>query len=68
MRGVRLAFRGLSLLAKTQRNRSFLLRTLFTTLWKSEIHINLKIDAEALNRRRRRFRVRRTIHHVYLGE
>jgi len=30
-------------------------------LWRSEIHKNLKIVADALNRRRRRFCVRRTI-------
>jgi hypothetical protein len=40
----------------------------FTTLWRSEIHINLKIDAEALNRRRRRFDVRRTICRIYQGK
>jgi len=34
-------------------------------LWRSEIHINLKIDADVLNRRRRRFCVRRTIYHIY---
>jgi hypothetical protein len=27
----------------------------FQMLWRSEIHINLQIDADALNRRRRRF-------------
>jgi hypothetical protein len=40
---------------KTQRYRAILLRTRFTTLWRSEIHINLKIVTDALNRRRRRF-------------
>jgi len=34
-------------------------------LWRSGIHINLKIDAVALNRRRRRFCVRLTIYHIY---
>jgi len=34
-------------------------------LWRSEIRINLKIDADALNRRRRRFCVRRTVYHIY---
>jgi hypothetical protein len=40
----------------------------FTTLWRSEIHINLKIDADALNRRRRRFYVGPTIYHIYQGQ
>jgi hypothetical protein len=35
----------MSVLPKTQRNLAVLLRTRFTTLWTSEIHINLKIDA-----------------------
>jgi len=48
-----------SALPKTQRNRVVLLRSRFTTLWRSEIHINIKIDADDLNRRRRRFCVRR---------
>jgi hypothetical protein len=39
----------------------------FKTLWRSGIDINLKIDADALNRRRRRFCVRRTIYHIYQG-
>jgi len=30
---------------KTQLNRTVQLRTRFNTLWTSEIHINLKIDA-----------------------
>jgi len=30
--------------------------------------MNLKIDANALNRRRRRFRVRRTVYHIYQGQ
>jgi hypothetical protein len=45
-----------------------LLRTRFTTLWRSEIHNNIKIDADALNRRRRRFCVRRKIRHFYQGQ
>jgi hypothetical protein len=40
---------------KTLQNRAVLLGTRFTYLWRSEIHINLKIDANALNRRRRCF-------------
>jgi hypothetical protein len=37
-------------------------------LWRSEIHMNLKIDADALNRRRRRFFIRRKIYHIYQGQ
>jgi len=47
MRSIRQTFRGPCLLTKTQQNRAVLLRTRFTTLWRSEIHINLKIDADA---------------------
>jgi hypothetical protein len=53
---------------KKQRNRAFLLQTRFATLWRSEIHKNLKIDADALNRRRRRFYVRRTTYRIYQGQ
>jgi hypothetical protein len=56
------------LIPKTKRNRAVLLRTRFKTLWRSQIHINLKIDADALNRRRRRFCARRTIYHTYEGQ
>jgi len=37
-------------------------------LWRSEIRINLKIDADALNRHRRRFCVRRTVYDIYRGQ
>jgi len=37
----------LSVLPGTQQNRAFPLRTRFTTLWRCEIHINLKMDADA---------------------
>jgi hypothetical protein len=40
----------------------------FQTLWRSEIHINLKIDADALNRRRHRFCVRRNVYHIFQGQ
>jgi hypothetical protein len=53
---------------RKQPNRIVLLRIRFVTLWRSEIHINLKIDADALNRRRRRFSVRRTICHIYQAQ
>jgi hypothetical protein len=68
MRSISQTFRGPSVLPKTQRNRAFLLRTRFTTLWRSKIHINIKIDADALNRRRRRFCMHRTIYHIYQGQ
>jgi hypothetical protein len=68
MRSIIRTLRGPSVLPKTQRNRAILLRTRLTTLWRSEIHMNLKIDADALNRRWRRFRVRRTVQHNYQGQ
>jgi hypothetical protein len=68
MHGIRRTLRGPSVLPKTQRNHDVLFRTRFTTLWGSEIQINLNIDADALNRRRRRFCVRRTIYHIYQGQ
>jgi hypothetical protein len=42
-------------------------RTRFTTL-RSELCIKLKIDADALNRRRRRLCVRRTIYPIHQGQ
>jgi hypothetical protein len=68
MRSTRRALRGQSVLPKTQRNHAVLYLPRFTTLWRSEIRINLKIDADALNRRRRRFCVRRTICHTSVGQ
>jgi hypothetical protein len=68
MRTIRRMLRGESVLPKTQRNRATLLKTRLTTLRKSEIHMNLKIDADALNQRWRRFRVRRTVRHIYQGQ
>jgi len=59
---------GPSQLKKAQRNLAVLFRTRFTTLWRSEIRINLKIDADTLNRRWRRFCVRRTVYHIYQGQ
>jgi hypothetical protein len=47
MRSKRRTFRGRSVLPKTQRNYAFLLGTSFTTLWRSKIHSNLTIDADA---------------------
>jgi hypothetical protein len=34
-------------LLKTKRNRAVLFLIRFTTIWRSEIHIGLKVDAEA---------------------
>jgi hypothetical protein len=47
MRSVGRKLSGHSVLLKTQGNRAVLLQTRFTTLWKSEIHMNLKLDADA---------------------
>jgi hypothetical protein len=41
---------------------------MFQTLWRSEIRINVTIDAGALNRRRSRFCVRRTVYHINPGQ
>jgi hypothetical protein len=68
MRSIRRTLRGPSVLPKTQPNHALLLRTRFRTLWRSEIHFNPKIDADTLNRRRRRFSVRRTDCHIYQGQ
>jgi len=65
MCSIRPTFKGPSVLPKTQRNRAILLRTRLTTLWRSEIHISLKVDADTLKRRWRRFCVRWTIYHIY---
>jgi hypothetical protein len=45
MRRIRRRLRGRSVLPKTQWNNAVILRTRFTTLWRSEIHTNRKIDA-----------------------
>jgi hypothetical protein len=68
MCSVRRTLKGPSVLLKTQRNLAVLLRRRLKTLWRSEIHINLKIDADALNRRQRRFCVRLTVYHICRGE
>jgi hypothetical protein len=41
------SYAGPSVLQKAQRNRAVLVRTRFKTLWRSEIHINRKIDTDA---------------------
>jgi hypothetical protein len=68
MRSIRRTLTGLPVLPKTQWNHVVLLRTRITTLRKIEIHINVKIDADALNRRRRRFWVRCKIYQIYQGQ
>jgi len=55
MRSIRQTLSEPSVLSKTQQNHAVLLRTRFKTLWRNKSHINLKIDADALNRRWRRF-------------
>jgi hypothetical protein len=62
MRSTRRTSERTSVLLKTQRNRAVRLRTRIKTLCTSEIHMHLKIDADALNRRWRRFCFRRTIY------
>jgi len=39
----------------------------FQNVVRSEIHINLEIDTVTLNRRRRRFCIRRAVYHIYQG-
>jgi hypothetical protein len=51
---------------KTESRSSIRIR--FTTFWTSEIHSNLKIDADALHRRRRRFSGRRTTYNIDQGQ
>jgi hypothetical protein len=68
MRGILRKLRGPSVLPKIQRNLAVVLRTRFRTLWSSDILLNLKIYADALYRRQRRFCFRRTIFHIYQGK
>jgi hypothetical protein len=46
MRSIRRTLTRPNLLPKRKRNRAVLLRTRLKTLWRSEIHVNLKIDAD----------------------
>jgi len=55
MRSIRRTLTGPSVLPKTQRNRGLLLRTCFTTISGTEIHISRKFYADAMNGRRRPF-------------
>jgi hypothetical protein len=68
MRTIRRKLKGPSVVTKTQRNRTVLLRKRLITMWRSDIHRNLKIDADALNRRRRRFCVRPKIYQISQGQ
>jgi len=68
MRSIRRTLRGPSVLPKTKRNHVILLRTRSATLWWSEIHINLKIDTDVMNRRWRHFCVCRTVYHICQGD
>jgi len=68
MRSIRGAFRGPSVLQKTQRKRAVLFRTRFTTMWRSGIHISMKVDAYALNRRQCRFFLRCPVRHAWQGQ
>jgi len=61
LRSILRTLRRESVVEKTQRNRAVLLPARFTTMWRSEIRIDLKIDAEALCWRRRRYCLRRTV-------
>jgi hypothetical protein len=45
MRSIRRTLKGPSVLPKTQQNRAVLFRTGFTTIWRSEVHIGLKVNA-----------------------
>jgi hypothetical protein len=67
MRSIRLKLRRPSIPSEPQLNRAVLFRTRFTTIWRSGIHISLNDDADAFNRRRHRFLLRCTIHHICQG-
>jgi hypothetical protein len=68
MRSIRRTLRRPSLIPKTKRNRAVHLGTRFKTLWRSQMHIHLEIDPDALNRRRHRCYVRLTMYHIYQGQ
>jgi len=51
----------------TTESRSAISHTFHNDMEK-KIHISLKVDADALNRRRRRFLLRCTIHHICQGQ
>jgi len=55
-----------TLRANIRPNLALLFRTGFGSIQRSEIHMNIKVDLDALNRRRRCFYLRRTWH-IYHG-
>jgi len=57
MRSIRRTFRGPFVLPNTQRNLLVIFRARFTMICRTEIHMSV-------SRRRRRFLLRCTIHHV----
>jgi hypothetical protein len=68
MRSIYITLKGPSVLQKIERNRAVLFRTHFTTIWRSKIHANLKVEADVLNGQRRRFCVRHRTYHIYQGQ
>jgi hypothetical protein len=66
MRSVQRTLRAPSFLAIISPKLALLCRTGFRPIRRSEIHMNIKVDLDALNRRRRRFYLRRT-YHIYQG-
>jgi len=68
MRSVHPTLSAPSFLDNIRPNLEMLFRTVFKSLRRSKIHINIKVELDALKRRRRRFYVRRTICHIYQGE
>jgi hypothetical protein len=68
MRSIRRTLRGPFLLPKTQRTLAVLFKTRFTTFWRSEIRMSLRVDPDALNRRRRRFLLWCETNHIFQEE
>jgi hypothetical protein len=66
MRSVHRKLRALSFVANIRLNLALLFRTGFRSIWRSEIHMNIKDELGALIRRRRRFYLRHTFH-TYQG-
>jgi hypothetical protein len=66
MRNVHRKLRAPFLLANTRPNLALQFRKGFSSMRRTEIHMNIKADLDALNKRRRRFYLRRTCH-IYQG-
>jgi hypothetical protein len=66
MRSENRTVRAPSFLANIRPNITLLFRTGFRSIRKSEIHMNIKVDLDGLNRRRRRYYLQRTCH-IYQG-